>query len=77
MPAIECRGVLCVGPIEGRFVGESMDFRAVVGAVLVPGVELSEIVDEPSCLVGDLVGDFGQSVNAQSHRIYKNTCPQS
>ncbi len=76
---MEGRGVLCVGPIEGRFVGESIDFRAVVGAVLVPRVDLPDTVDEPSCLVGDLVGDLlgdlGQSVNAQSDRITRALAP--
>lgn len=37
-----------------------MDFRAVVGAVVAPGVDLLE-EEEPSCLVGDLFGDLNQS----------------
>ena len=62
VPAIEGRGALCGGPIEVRFVGGSMDFRAVVGAAVVPGVDLPEELDEPGCLVGDLFGDLDQSV---------------
>lgn len=61
MPAIEGRGALGGRPIEVRFVGGSIDFRAVVGAVVVPGADLPEDVDEPSCLVGDLFGDLDQS----------------
>ena len=61
VPAIEGRGALGGGPIEGRFVGGSMDFRAVVAAVVVPGIDLPEEVDELSCLVGDLLGDLDQS----------------
>lgn len=37
-----------------------MDFRDVVGAVVPPEIDLPE-VDEPSCFVGDLFGDFDQS----------------
>lgn len=78
VPAIEGRGALGGGPIEVRFVGGSMDFRAVVGAVVVPGVDLPEELDEPSCLVGDLFGDLDQS--ACTEQSYKNspksTCPQ-
>ena len=59
---IEGRETLGVGPIEVRFAGGSMDFRAVVGVVVVPDVGLPEMVDEPSCLVGDLFGDLEQSV---------------
>ena len=58
VPAMEGRGALGGGPIEVRFVGGSMDFRAVVGAVVVPGVDLPEKVVEPGCLVGDLSGDL-------------------
>lgn len=61
VPAIEGRGALGGGPIEVRFEGGSMDFRAVVGAVVVPGVDLPEEVDEPGCLVGDLSGDLDRS----------------
>lgn len=57
---IEGRGTLGGRPIEVRFVGGSMDFRAAVGAVVVPAVDLPEM-DEPSCLVGDLFGDLDQS----------------
>ena len=64
VPAIEGRGAIGGGPIEVRFVGGSMDLRAVVRAVVVPGVDLPEELDEPSCLVGDLFGDFGSvSIN--------------
>lgn len=55
VPAIEGRGALGGGPIEVRFVGGSMDFRAVVGAVV------GSRVIEVSCLVGDLFGDLNQS----------------
>ena len=58
---MEGREALGGGPIDVRFVGGSMDFRAVFGAV-VPDVDLPEMVDGPSCLVGDLVGDLDQSV---------------
>ena len=58
VPAIEGRGALGGGPIEVRFVGGSIDLRVVFGAVLVPGVDLLERVDELSCLVGDLFGDW-------------------
>lgn len=34
-----------------------MDFRTVVGTVVIPGVDLPEEVEEPICLVGDLFGD--------------------
>ena len=56
--AIEGRDALGAGPIEARFVGESIDFRAVVGAVVFPEIDLLEEVDETSCLVGDLFGDL-------------------
>lgn len=46
-----------------------MDFRAVFGAVVVPGIDLPEEVDEPSCLVGDLLGDLDQSACIHSHRV--------
>lgn len=62
VPAIEDRGALGGGPITFLFVGGSMDFRAVAGAVVVPDVDLPEEVDEPACLVGDLFGDLDQSV---------------
>ena len=58
--AIEGRGALGGGPIGVRFVGGSIDFRSLVGAVVVPGADLPEEVDEPSCLVGDLFGDLDQ-----------------
>lgn len=58
VPAIDGRGPLGGGPIEGLFVGESKDFRAVSGAVVVSGAELLESADEAGCLVGDLVGDY-------------------
>ena len=58
VPAIEGREVLGGGTIEVRLVGGSIDFRDVVGAALVPGVDLPERVDEPICFVGDLFGDL-------------------
>ena len=61
VPAIEGRGALGGGPIEVRFVGGSMDFRAVVEAAVVTEVDLPKELDEPSCLVGDLFGDLDQS----------------
>ena len=60
--AIEGREALGVGPIEVRFAGGSIEFRAVVGVVVVPDEGLPDMVDEPSCLVGDLFGDLDQSV---------------
>lgn len=58
VPAIEGRGALGGGPIEVRLVGGSIDLRVVFGAVLVPGVDWLEGVDELSCFVGDLFGDW-------------------
>ena len=66
VPVIEGRETLSGGPIEVRFVGESIDFRDVAGAVLVPRVDLLERVDEPDSLVGDLFGDLNWS--AQVHK---------
>ena len=56
--AIEGREALGGGTIEVRFVGGSMDFRDVVAAALVPGVDPLERVDDPICLVGDFCGDW-------------------
>ena len=53
--------------MEGRlvFVGGIMDFRPDADGV--PAlVELPDEADEPSCLVGDLLGDFIAVSNAQS-----------
>lgn len=61
VPAIEVCSALEGGPMEVRFVGGSTDFRTVVGAVVVPRVDLPEEVNELSCLVGDLVGDLDRS----------------
>lgn len=47
-----------------------MNFRAVFGAVVVPGIDLPEEVDEPSCLVGDLLGDLDQS--ACIHKVIES-----
>lgn len=58
---MEGRGALGGGPIDVRLIGGSIDFRAVVGAFMVPGVDLLEMLDEASCLVGDLFGDFSKS----------------
>ena len=58
---MEGRDALGGGPIEVRLVGGSVDFRAVVGVVVVPGVDLLEILDEAGCLVGDLFGDLSKS----------------
>ena len=59
---IEGRDTLDEGPTEGLFAGGSIDFRAEVGAVVVPETDLPERADKPSCFVGDLVGDLNQSV---------------
>lgn len=61
VPAMEVRGALGGSPIEVRFVGGSIDFRAVVGPVVTPILDLAESVDGPSCLVGDLFGDLDLS----------------
>lgn len=58
VPAIEGRGALGGGPIEVRLVGGSIDLRVAFGAVLVPGVDWLERVDELCCFVGDLFGDW-------------------
>lgn len=68
MLAIEGRDALGAGPIDARFVGEMIDFRAVVGAVVFPEIDLLEELDETSCLVGDLFGDLNQSVQTQKAR---------
>lgn len=56
-----------------------MDFRAVVGAFVIPGVDLPEEVDEPSCLVGDFSGDLGRSAKKKKdlRNLSKTTYPQS
>ena len=59
VPAIEARDALGGGPIEVRLVGGCIDFRDVVGVMVMPEVDLPE-VDEPRCLVGDLFGDLDQ-----------------
>lgn len=58
-PVIEGREDLEGGAIDvrGPLVGGSIDFLAVVDGVLAR-VELFDDVLEPSCLVGDLLGDF-------------------
>ena len=59
VPAMDGRDALAGGPVNVRlgFEGGSMDFRVVVDGV--PAlVELPDEADEPSCLVGDLIGDF-------------------
>lgn len=58
VPAIEGRGAFGGGPIDVRLIGGSIDFWPAAGAVLFPGVDLLERVDELSCLVGDLFGDL-------------------
>lgn len=62
VPAIEGRGALGGGPIEVRLVGESIDLRVIFGAVLVPGVDWLERVDELCCFVGDLFGDWNSQL---------------
>ena len=57
---MESREAFGGGTIEVRFVGGSIDFRDVVGAALVAGVDPLERVDEPICLVGDFWGDWDQ-----------------
>ena len=67
MLAIEGREVRAGGPMELRlvFAGGIMDFRPDADGV--PAlVELPDEADEPSCLVGDLLGDFIAVSNAQS-----------
>lgn len=67
MLVIEGREVRAGGPIEVRlaFAGGKMDFRP--DAEGVPAlVELPDEADEPSCLVGDLLGDFLAVSTAQS-----------
>lgn len=58
VPAIEGRDVLEGGAIDvcEPFVGGSIDFLAVLVGVPVL-VEFPEEAVEPSCLVGDLLGD--------------------
>ena len=66
MLAIDGREVRAGGPIELRlgFAGGIMDFRPDADGV--PAlVELPDEADEPSCLVGDLLGDFKAVSNAQ------------
>ena len=58
--AIEGREAFGGETIDVRFVGGSIDFRDVVGAALVAGVDPLERVDELICLVGDFWGDWGQ-----------------
>jgi len=59
VPAIEGRDVVEGGAIDvrGPFAGESIDFRAVLVGVPVL-VEFPDETVEPSCLVGDLLGDY-------------------
>ena len=68
VPTIGGRDTLGAGSIEARFVGGSIDFRAVVGGVVFPELDLLEEVDETSCLVGDFFGDLNQSVQTQKAR---------
>lgn len=58
VPAIDGRDALRGGPMDMRFEGGSMDFRTVVRGIVGPGVALPDEVFEPSCLVGDLIGDY-------------------
>lgn len=62
VPAIEGREALEGGAIDvrGPLEGGNIDFRAVLDGVFAR-VELLDEAVEPSCLVGDLLGDFEQS----------------
>ena len=67
MLAIDGREVRAGGPMEVRlvFAGGNIDFRPDADGV--PAlVELLDEADEPSCLVGDLLGDFLAVSTAQS-----------